>query len=94
MDFDPNAATGERKRSGPRWYSRVAFFVIALLLLFNAIAMFANAEANDEQACYTRAHAAADIWGGNGSNKFGTEQWEWVSSMFYECDREYRPADD
>jgi len=59
MDFDPNAAPGERKRSGPRWYSRVAFFVIALLLLFNAIAMFANAEANEEQACYARVNAAA-----------------------------------
>ena len=51
MDFDPTAARRERKRSGPRWYSRVAFFVIALLLLFNAIAMFANAEANGEEVC-------------------------------------------
>ena len=62
MDFDPNAATGERKRSGPRWYSRVAFFVIALLLLLNAIAMFANAEANSEQACWTKVNALADAF--------------------------------
>ena len=60
MDFDPNAATGERKRSGPRWYSRVAFFVIALLLLLNAIAMFANAEANSEQACWAKWTARAE----------------------------------
>ena len=62
MDFDPNAATGERKRSGPRWYSRVAFFVIALLLLLNAIAMFANAEANSEQACWAELNALADAF--------------------------------
>ena len=62
MDFDPNAATGERKRSGPRWYSRVAFFVIALLLLLNAIAMFANAEANSEQACWAKVNALADAF--------------------------------
>ena len=60
MDFDPNAATGERNRSGPRWYSRVAFFVVALLLLLNAIAMFANAEANSEQACWAKVNALAD----------------------------------
>ncbi|MBT4188242.1 MAG: hypothetical protein HOE14_13640 [Gemmatimonadales bacterium] len=57
MDFDPTAATGERNRSGQRWYSRVAFFVIALLLLFNAIAIFANAEANEERACWAEAEA-------------------------------------
>ena len=62
MDFDPNAATGERNRSGPRWYSRVAFFVIALLLLLNAIAMFANAEANSEQACWAKVNALADAF--------------------------------
>ena len=62
MDFDPNAATGERKRSGPRWYSRVAFFVIALLLLLNAIAMFANAEANSELACWAKVNALADAF--------------------------------
>ncbi len=62
MDFDPNAATGERKRSGPRWYSRVAFFVIALLLLLNTIAMFANAEANSEQACWAKVNALADAF--------------------------------
>ncbi len=63
MDFDPNPPTGERNRSGPRWYSVVAFLVIALLLTANALAMFVNAEANEEQACYARAHAAAAIWG-------------------------------
>ena len=71
MDFDPNAATGERKRSGPRWYSRVAFFVIALLLLLNAIAMFANAEANSEQACWAKVNALADTYI-NRTDKAGT----------------------
>ena len=78
MDFDPNPATGERKRSGPRWYSRVAFFVIALLLLFNALAMFANAEANDEQACYARAQAAAIVLVG-----------EPADEMFWKCDQRF-----
>ena len=59
MDFDPNPSTGERNRSGPRWYSVVAFLVIAFLLAVNALAMFANAEANEEQACYTHSLAEA-----------------------------------
>ena len=79
MDFDPNAATGERKRSGPRWYSRVAFFVIALLLLLNAVAMFVNAEANGEQACYARADIAADRQGHLGA--------------FLDCDKKYGRGD-
>jgi hypothetical protein len=77
MDFDPNPPTGERKRSGPRWYSRVAFFVLALLLLFNAIAMFVNAEANDEQACYTRVNAAA-------MSGFSD-----ADDMFWKCDQRF-----
>ena len=80
MDFDPNAATGERKRSGPRWYSRVAFFVIALLLLLNTVAMFVNAEANEKEACYARAHAAAEIWGKQNSSAVGA---------FQACDKRY-----
>ena len=69
MDFDPNPATGERKRSGPRWYSRVAFFVIALLLLLNAFAMFANAEANSEQACWAKVNALADTYSASPDNR-------------------------
>ena len=72
MDFDPNAATGERNRSGPRWYSRVAFFVIALLLLLNAIAMFANAEANSEQACWAKVNALADAFQNRTDSSAGT----------------------
>ena len=77
MDFDPNAAPRERKRSGPRWYSRVAFFVIALLLLLNAVAMFVNAEANGEQACYARADIAADLRGAflDCDKKYGRGDW-------------------
>ena len=59
MDFDPNPPTGERNRSGPRWYSVVAFLVIAFLLAVNALAIFANAEANSEQACWTRARSSS-----------------------------------
>ena len=61
MDFDPNAASGEWKRSGPRWYSVIAFLVIAFLLLLNAIAMFVNAEANEEQACYAMYAATGQM---------------------------------
>ena len=93
MDFDPNPATGERKRSGPRWYSRVAFFVIALLLLLNAIAMFANAEANGEEACYARAHAAAEIWGGNRDLKFTVKASAVVQQKFAECEARYEQGD-
>ena len=64
MDFDPNPPTGERNRSGPRWYSVVAFFVIALLLLFNALAMFVNAEANEKQACFAYGQAAGSFVAG------------------------------
>ena len=69
MDFDPNAASGERNRAGPRWYSRVAFFVIALLLLLNAFAMFANAEANSEQACWAKVNAMADSYSFSPQNR-------------------------
>ena len=57
MDFDPNAVSGERNRSGPRWYSVVAFLTIAFLLLLNAVAMFVNAEANEKQACFAYGQA-------------------------------------
>ena len=55
MDFDPNAATGKRKRSGLRWYSVVAFFAIAFLLLPNAIAMFAECEARYERGDWSES---------------------------------------
>ncbi len=80
MDFDPNAATGERKRSGPRWYSRVAFFVIALLLLLTALAMFALAKANEEQACYIRANVVATNWGVGNDVTLGAQ---------LDCDEKY-----
>ena len=60
MDFAPNPPTGARPRSGPRWYSVVACFVSAFLLAGNALAMFANAEANSEQACWAKVNALAD----------------------------------
>ena len=86
MDFDPNAATGERKRSGPRWYSRVAFFVIALLLLLNAIAMFANAEANGEEACYARAAAANEVLELSRSES----RWEYWVTPWRECEERFQ----
>ena len=61
MDFDPNAGTREKPRSGPRWYSVVAFLVIAFLMAANALAMFANAEANEEQACYAKYNAGIQM---------------------------------
>tara|TARA_Y100000782_G_scaffold28556_1_gene31968 strand:+ start:143 stop:451 length:309 start_codon:yes stop_codon:yes gene_type:complete len=94
MDFDPTAATGERKRSGPRWYSVIAFLVIAFLLLLNAIAMFANAEANGEEACYARARTASEIWSAKGDPKYGrgedgVERGNWVATMWNECNYNY-----
>ncbi len=87
MDFDPNAAPGERKRSGPRWYSRVAFFVIALLLLLNTVAMFVNAEANQKEACYAEAAAwnAYFVAGGNLPAKAG----DYVYGMLSQCAEDY-----
>ena len=84
MDFDPNAASGERKRSGPRWYSVVAFLVIAFLLLLNAIAMFVNAEANEEQACYAKYAAGGQLLGASaGTDKNATRNL--LARMFEEC---------
>ena len=87
MDFDPNAATGERKRSGPRWYSRVAFFVIALLLLFNAIAIFANAEANEERACWAEAEAWNSYYAAVGprDSDNGKKMSEYIYGLLSEC---------
>ena len=63
MTYDPTPAYGqEQRRSGPRWYSVVAFLVIAFLLAVNALAIFANAEANSEQACWVKANALADAF--------------------------------
>ena len=87
MDFDPNAATGERKRSGPRWYSRVAFFVIALLLLFNAIAIFANAEANEERACWAEAEAWNSYYAA--TNTTSKSAGEYVYGLLSECSAEF-----
>ena len=58
IDLDPTAGSREKSRSGPRWYSVVAFLVIAFLLTVNALAMFVNAGAKEEEACYTRVNAA------------------------------------
>ena len=62
MTYDPTPAYGqEQRRSGPRWYSVVAFLVIAFLLAVNALAIFANAEANSEQACYAKYAATGQM---------------------------------
>ena len=51
MTYDPNPAYGqEQRRSGPRWYSVVAFLVISGLLFLNAAAMLGNLEANERIA--------------------------------------------
>mgnify|MGYP001211500331 CR=1 FL=1 len=90
MDFDPTAATGERNRSGPRWYSRVAFFVIALLLLFNAIAIFANAAANEERACWAEAEAWNSYYAAtNAAGSNGKSAGEYVYGLLRECSAEF-----
>ena len=58
IDFDPTSGSREKSRSGPRWYSVFAFLVIAFLLAVNTLAMFVNAGAKEEEACYTRVNAA------------------------------------
>ena len=60
MDFDPNPPTGERNRSGPRWYSVVAFLVIASLLALIAIGVLISSAANEERACYAKWTAEAE----------------------------------
>ena len=87
MDFDPNAALGERKRSGPRWYSRVAFFVIALLLLLNAVAMFVNAEANQKEACYAEAVAWNTYYAAIASPP--AKAGDYVYGMLSQCAEDY-----
>ena len=91
MDFDPNATTEERKRSGPRWYSVSAFLVIAFLLLLNAVAMFANAKANSEHACWTRALATAEYYGNEGTQypKFDNLGRSQVQDRLRVCTSEY-----
>ena len=91
MDFDPNATPEERKRSGPRWYSVVAFLVIAFLLLLNAVAIFGNAEANSEQACYTRALAWAELLGNEGHEwaKFTEEGLRTLTGKVVDCEVEH-----
>jgi hypothetical protein len=84
MDFDPNPPTEERNRSGPRWYSVIAFLVIAFLLLLNAVAMFVNAEANSEQACYAKYAAGSQLVGARaGTDKNATR--DLLVLMLEEC---------
>jgi hypothetical protein len=77
IDFDPTGASREKSRSGPRWYSVIAFLVIAFLLAVNALAMFVNAAAKEEEACYTRVNASA-------MSGFSDTQ-----EAFWECDKRF-----
>ena len=54
IDFNPNAGSAEksRSRSGPRWYSVIAFLVVAALLGLIALGVLASADADEERACY------------------------------------------
>ena len=49
-DFDPTAASREKSRSGPRWYSVVAFVVVAILLILNVQAIRSNTRAEERRA--------------------------------------------
>ena len=53
MAYDPNPILGENRR-GLRWYQIIAITVSLLLI---AIATLQSAEADREQACWTRATA-------------------------------------
>ena len=56
MAYDPNPVLGENRR-GLRWYQIIALLVITVSLLLIAIATLQSAEADREQACWTRATA-------------------------------------
>ena len=88
MDFDPNPPTGERNRSGPRWYSVVAFLTIAFLLLLNAVAMFVNADANQKEACYAEA-AAWNAYYAAGTPSAWAKANDYVYGMLSQCAEDY-----
>ena len=84
MDFDPNPPGGGN-RSGGAW-KVIAFIVIASLLLLNAIAIFVNADATREEACWARATAIGQGFAGS-SNAANAES---LAQAVLECETEFR----
>ena len=84
MDFDPNPPGGGN-RSGGAW-KVIAFIVIASLLLLNAIAIFVNADATREEACWARAAAIGQGFAGN-SNAANAGS---LAQAVLECEKEFR----
>ena len=84
MDFDPNPL-GRKNRSGGAW-KVIAFIVVASLLLLNAIAIFVNADATLEQACWARASAIGQGVAGN-SNAANASS---LAQAVLECEKEFR----
>ena len=84
MDFDPNPLGG-RNRSGSAW-KVIAFIVVASLLLLNVIAIFVNADATREQACWARASAIGQGFAGN-SNAANASS---LAQAVLECEKEFR----
>jgi len=88
MDFNPNPLDG-RTRSGGAW-KVIAFFIIASLLLLNAIAIFVNADATREEACWARAAAIGQGFAGN-SNAANAGS---LAQAILECEKEFRTNPD
>ena len=84
MDFDPNPLGGGN-RSGGAW-KVIAFIVIASLLLLNAIAIFVNADATREEACWARAAAIGQGFAGS-SNAANAGS---LALAVLVCDKEFR----
>ena len=92
MDFDPNPPGGGN-RSGGAWKVLV-FIVIASLLLLNAIAIFVNADATREEACWARATAIGQGFEGTyeqattaNSNAANAGS---LAQAVLECEKEFR----
>ena len=84
MDFDPNSVYGENRSPGA--LKIIAFIIITSLLLLNAIAIFVNADATREEACWTRAIAIGQGFSGNPNATNASSLAQAVS----ECEKEFR----
>ena len=84
MDFDPNPAHGGNRSRGAS--KIIAFIIITSLLLLNLIAIFVNADATREEACWTRAIAIGQGFAGNPNATNASSLAQAVS----ECEKEFR----
>ena len=84
MDFDPNAAYRE-KRSGNAW-KVITFTILTALLLLNAVAIFVNADATREEACWARATAIGQGFAGNPNAANASS----LAQAVLECEKEFR----